>query len=384
MHVVAFLSDLARYRDRALAWRHAAERVGSMTLLTLRPPGFDLASSALRIEPLGDLRGLAARAALVRWWHQHRGPVNLLHDAQGFLLPVFAEVGRQGPVRLSSSFTFAGDWFTHLRGRYPVEWRVREARNWAYLGLEWALARVCDAFTVFGEGHIAPCARTWQVPPERIHSIPNCVDPQGFSPIGPVADTGFPAGDPVLLFVGQVFRYKGVHELLDAVAHLRNRHPRLRLVLVGDVPTQATAPVQAHIAALRLADRVRLVGPVPRAELPAFLRAASIVVLPSYTEGSPRVLIEAMACGRPIVGTDLPGIAALDPHHEAIPLVPRADATALATALDRLLSDPVAAATAGARNRQRYLAHHTPEAAGEALAEVYRRLTARRPRSSRE
>lgn len=375
MHIVAFLADLKRYRDRALAWQRAAAQVGSMTLLTLHDPG-DLTLPGVRIEVLGEgLRGVAARLALLRWWQRNRHPVDLLHDTQGFMLPLFARVGRRGPVRLTSAFATSFDWFHQFRGAHPVEWRVREVRNYTYLALEWALARVSDAFTVFGEGHIAPSARAWQVPPDRIFSIPNCVDPQGFSPEGPVGETGFAPGDPVLLFVGQVFRYKGVYELLDALAALRPELPRLRLLMVGDVPPGAE--VRAHIERLGVGEHVLLPGPVGRAALPGLMRAASVVVLPSYTEGSPRVLIEAMACGRPIVGTDLPGIAALDPEGGSIPLVPRGDAAALASALRGLLMHPEGAQLAGQRNRARYLAHHTPDAAGDVLADVYRRLARR-------
>lgn len=374
MHIVSFLVDPRAYRDRVLMWQRAAERVGTMTLLTAvpRPELAWPTSSALRIVPLGPgpLRRQPARLALMRWWEAQPRPPEILHDAQGFMLPLFARVGRGGPVRLTSTFASTWDWFTHLRGRHPVEWGVREARYWSHLALEWSLARVSDAFTVFGEGHRAPFARAYRVPLDRVFSIPNCVDPHGFSPDGPTTATGFAGDGPVLLFVGQLFRYKGVHELLEAVAAL----PGVRLLLVGTAPGQAEAVVRARIDALGVGGRVRVVGAVPHEALPGLLRAADVVVLPSYTEGSPRVLIEAMACGRPIVGTDIPGIATLDPQGTCIVRVPRADAGALTAALARVLADPSAAAAAGARAHQRYLAHHTPEAAGDALAALYRQL----------
>lgn len=355
-------------------WRHAAERVGRMTLLTRGADLPDPGSQALRLVSLGTGGALAARAALLRWYRGQRRPPDLLHDTQGFMLPLFALLGRGGPVRLTSDFTSTYDWHAHLRGQHAVEWRVRELRYWLQVAEARALGRVADAFTVFGEGHRAPYARFVGVAEAQVHSIPNCVNPDAFSPDGPRGEPGFAPGDAVLLFVGQPFRYKGIHELLAAVAALAPRYPRLRLLVVGAAP--ADAVVRARVAALGLGERVRLAGARPRAELPGLMRAAAAVVLPSYTEGSPRVLIEAMACARPIVATRLPGIVTLDPAGESLRLVPRADAPALADALDAVLADPAAAEAAGQRGRARFLAHHTPEAAGEVLAALYRRLHA--------
>ncbi|MEZ4463131.1 MAG: glycosyltransferase family 4 protein, partial [bacterium] len=355
-------------------WRRAAERVGRMTLLTRGATLPDPGSSALRLHSLGTGGAVAARAALLRWWHAERPAADLLHDSQGFMLPLFAALGRGGPLRLTSDFTSTYDWHAHLRGQHAVEWRVRELRYWLQTAEARALGRLADAFTVFGEGHRAPFARFARVGVEQVHSIPNCVDPEGFSPDGPRADLGLDPGDPVLLFVGQPFRYKGIHELLEAVAALTPRFPRVRLLLVGSAPGGAEAIVRERVAALGLGAHVQLAGPRPRAELPGLMRAADVVVLPSYTEGSPRVLIEAMACARPIVGTDLPGIATLDPAGTCIRRVARADAPALAEALAATLADPGAAAEAGRRGRERFLRFHTPDAAGDALAALYQRL----------
>ena len=308
------------------------------------------------------------------WGLRLRGELaaDILHDTQGFMLPAFgtARASAPGAVRLTSNFASTWDWGAHLRGRWPVEWREREVRYHAQWLGELTLARAADAFTVFGEGHRAPAASAWHVPVERVHALPNCVDPAQFPLMQPRSETA----PPTLLFVGSVFRYKGVHELLAAVAQLSDRWPTLRLDMIGALPDGARNAVKDAIASHGLADRVRLVGTLPRSALPARMASASVVVLPSYTEGSPRVLIEAMACGRPIVATDIPGIAALDPDDAFIRRVPRFDADALSVAIDAMLSDPADAARRVALGRARFEAAHTPRAAGAVLAALYRTL----------
>lgn len=369
MQVIAWLVDLARYRDRALMFRAAAARIGQIRLVCATPPPADFMSHpALEIVPLADRRMRRQRLQLrfLRWLRRQPRP-DLLHDTQGFMTPAFA-LGGRGAVRLTSNFASTWDWARHLRGRWPVEWREREVRyHTQWLG-ELAQARVSDAFTVFGEGHRAPFARAYRVPIARVHSLPNCVAPEGFAALIPAVTA------PRLLFVGAVFRYKGVHELIDAVDQLRDRWPALTVDLVGPLPDRAEPAVRAHLEAVDLADRVRIVGRIPRAELAARMAQASAIVLPTYTEGSPRVLIEAMASARPIIATDIPGIATLDPERRFLRLVPRCAVDPLAAAIDQTLADPAEAERRGRLGRARFERAHTPEAAGAALAALYREL----------
>lgn len=367
MHVIAWLIDLARYRDRALMFQAAAERVGRMTLVCATPPPADLlTSSAVEIVPLSD-RPLRRQRLQYRFWRWLKAapPAAILHDTQGFMLPAFA--ARPQAVRLTSNFASTWDWARHLRGRWPVEWRAREVRYHTQWIGEQALARVGDAFTVFGPGHRALFADVYRVPVERVHSLPNCVDPARF----PLRD-GALAARPTLLFAGSVFRYKGVHELLAATRQLIPRWPDLRVQIMGSVPPNA--PVQAEIARLDLQAHVELLGARPRAELAAAMATAHALVLPSYTEGSPRVIIEAMARGCPVVATDIAGIRALDPDGDALRLVPRCTVDPLVAAIDAVLRDPAAAARRAARARARFEQAHTPTTAGAALAELYTAL----------
>jgi glycosyltransferase involved in cell wall biosynthesis len=368
MHVIAWLIDLARYRDRALMFQAAAEQVGRMTLVCATPPPADLPrSSAVDIVPLADgpIRRQRLQYRFLRWL-KTAPPAAILHDTQGFMLPAFARA-RPGTMRLSSNFASTWDWARNLRGRWPVEWPERELRYHMQWAGEFALARVTDAFTVFGPGHRTLFGETYRVPFERVHSLPNCIDPAAF-PLRKAPRSS----RPTLLFVGSVFRYKGIYELLAATRWLRTRWPDLHLRIVGGVPPKSK--VRAEIARLDLGASVELLGPRPRAELATEMATAHAIVLPSYTEGSPRVLIEAMASGCPIVATDIAGIQALDPDGQALHLVPRFEVQPLAHALDRVLRDPEDATRRAELARQRFEQVHTPTAASRALAELYQEL----------
>jgi glycosyltransferase involved in cell wall biosynthesis len=148
-----------------------------------------------------------------------------------------------------------------------------------------------------------------------------------------------PAGPPVVMFPARLIGDKGVGEFLAAVAALKPRHPAARFVLVGRTdPLNPTAMRDADIQAL--ADRGLVEWWGFSTDMPATLARAAIIVLPSYREGLPRGLIEAAACRRAIVTTDVPGCRDVVRHEVNGLLVPARDGAATAAAIARLLDDP--------------------------------------------
>ena len=144
------------------------------------------------------------------------------------------------------------------------------------------------------------------------------------------------AAGPVVLFVGRLVYYKGVEVLIDAMAHCEGT-----LLLAGDGPLEPT--LRARAAARGIADRVRFLGRVSDADLPACYHAADLFVLPSiaFTETFGVVQIEAMAAGLPVVSTNLPtGVPWVNQHGSSGLTVAPGDADALAAAIRRLTVDP--------------------------------------------
>jgi teichuronic acid biosynthesis glycosyltransferase TuaC len=136
----------------------------------------------------------------------------------------------------------------------------------------------------------------------------------------------------LVLYVGRLVAEKGLRELVEAMRLLRREHPRAELVLVGD------GPLRQEFAELALdpGNHLRLVGAQPAAEVAQWMAACNLLALPSYSEGHPNVLVEALACGRPVVSTPVGGVPEVVDQSCAM-LAPPRDATALAGALAGVL-----------------------------------------------
>jgi glycosyltransferase involved in cell wall biosynthesis len=175
------------------------------------------------------------------------------------------------------------------------------------------------------------------VEPSRITIVRNGVDRSLFFPRDRQAERaalGVPREAPVILFVGRVEPQKGVGELLAAFDRLRARLPRAKLVMIGDGP--AAGAVRDH--ARRLGDgAVLLLGPRPHSEVARWMGASDLLALPSWAEGTPNVVLESLASGRPVVATPVGGIAEVLSDPAAGVLVPPRDAAALAGALEHAL-----------------------------------------------
>ena len=143
-----------------------------------------------------------------------------------------------------------------------------------------------------------------------------------------------PHDGQTLLFVGRLAGVKGVPILLEAMAALKARHPALRLVLIGDGPERATLEALAK----PLGDSVSFLGYRSQSEVAEALAQADVFALPSFAEGVPVVLMEAMAAGVPVVATQIAGIPELVRHGDSGLLVPPGDAEALTEAIDALLA----------------------------------------------
>jgi glycosyltransferase involved in cell wall biosynthesis len=160
-----------------------------------------------------------------------------------------------------------------------------------------------------------------------------------------------PDGAPIVMLPARMLWDKGVGEFVEAARLLRARGLGARFVLVGDTDVNRAAVPRARLAGWQAEGVVEWWG--RRDDMPEVLAAASVVVLPSYREGCPKVLLEAAACGRAIVTTDVAGCRdVVTPEREGL-LVPARDAAALADAIAALVTDaPRRAACAAAARRR--------------------------------
>jgi glycosyltransferase involved in cell wall biosynthesis len=138
----------------------------------------------------------------------------------------------------------------------------------------------------------------------------------------------------LVLFVGRLDTAKGIEELLEAFASLANRRPRLRLSFVGDGP--GGKHLRSKAKHLGLEGRVILKGALSSQEVAHWFAAANVLALPSYNEGYPNVVIEALSCGRPVIATNVGGILELVNEESGILIAPR-DSRALAGAIEKAM-----------------------------------------------
>jgi glycosyltransferase involved in cell wall biosynthesis len=140
----------------------------------------------------------------------------------------------------------------------------------------------------------------------------------------------------LVLFVGRLDTAKGIGELLEAFASLASRRPNLRLAYVGDGP--GGDHLRSKAKHLALEDRITLIGACLSEKVAQWLAAANVLALPSYNEGYPNAVIEALSCGRPVIATNVGGILELVNENSGILIAPRnsrALAEAIETAMER-------------------------------------------------
>ncbi|WOI58394.1 glycosyltransferase [Palleronia sp. LCG004] len=166
---------------------------------------------------------------------------------------------------------------------------------------------------------------------DRLKIVHCGVEPDLYGGDRPVCE----AGEPVrFLFVGRLARVKGLLVLLEALERMGDVN--LRLDIVGDGPDRALLEDRAR----PLGDRVRFLGYRRQDEVAGMLNETDIFVLPSFAEGVPVVLMEALAAGRPVVATQVAGVSELVEDSVSGFIVPPGDIEALSDRIRRLATDP--------------------------------------------
>lgn len=180
------------------------------------------------------------------------------------------------------------------------------------------------------------------VAPDRSEVVGNGVDVEIFQPVDRAEARrrfGLPDGAKVLISVGGLVERKGMHRVIDCLPGLLAAHPNLHYLIVGSGgPEGDMRPeLEAQVARLGLGGRVHFLGALPPAELKWPLSAADVFALATRNEGWANVFLEAMACGLPVVSTDVGGNAEVVCRPELGSIVPFGDAAALEHALDAAL-----------------------------------------------
>lgn len=368
-----------------------------------RADGFDVTVACPDSHFARTMRELGAD---VRPWHATRAPGRSLPDEVRRLARVIHEVRPEVLHAHSAKAGLAAR--LAVRGRIPTVFQPHAwsfeavggvtavaATAWERWAARWTARVVCVSEAERARGVRAGVHAHWRV-------IPNGVDPERYRPAAPVqadileqadtavqvakvvqADTPGPTGttavrtalaplaglDPAALLVvcvGRLCRQKGQDVLLQAWPSVLRRVPGVRLVLVGDGPEEERLRQLAP-------EGVLFAGAVT--DTVPWYQAADLVVLPSRWEGMALAPLEAMACGRPVVVTDVAGAReSLPPGHRTHCLVPPGRPGPLADVLTGALLDPPLRESLGHQGRRHVLTTHDVRHSAEAVAALYREL----------
>lgn len=321
-----------------------------------------------RISPLSNMRSLLHLYRLIR---QERFDVVHVHT------PVAAVLGRVAaylagvPVIM---YTAHGFYFHD---------RMAEYKRRPLIWLERMLGRITNVLFTQSKEDAVTAARERICPMERVVWIGNGVDLGKFQVSGREETReklGIGEDERVVGFVGRMVREKGVVELMEAAEAAGRIVPGLRLLLVGDtLDSDRDHKTKAELKRIMdrdgLASRVTFTGFIE--DVASVMPAMDVLALPSYREGMPRTIIEAMACGKPVVATAIRGCREEVVHGVTGLLVPPKDATALGQAIIHLLSNPTTAARMGAEGRKRAMELFDERQVLERQIQVYDRLVMR-------
>ncbi|MDB9528197.1 glycosyltransferase family 4 protein [Oscillatoria sp. CS-180] len=172
-----------------------------------------------------------------------------------------------------------------------------------------------------------------------------------------------------LLYVGRLAAMKGLPVLFEAMDKLKDQLPDLKLTVVGDGGERSD--IEAIAQELDLSDRIDFVGYKSQTEVREYLQTADIFVLPSFAEGVPVVLMEAMAAGVPVLTTRIAGVPELVTHNESGWLVPPGDTVALADGLKMLVNDAALRNQFGKAGHDKVVAEFNVVQESKKLSEIF-------------
>jgi glycosyltransferase involved in cell wall biosynthesis len=350
---------------------HGAEAMAAELIRQLHVLGVENHVALLDNDGRGDGQLLTQTRGCVA--HSARLPCSGSFDLQTFR--ALARYLIEHDIDVVHSHKYKTTFYAAAVCRWQSRRLVTTYHNWitttpalkAYALLDKTLAR----FNSAAVGVSTPVVQTlsrW-VPRQRLHQIDNGVDVERFRPVADRAqmqgELGLAGAGPLLGCVGRLSQEKGIDRLLAGLSQLP-KSLNWRLALVGDGDQQN--PLREQAEALGLADRVHFLG--RHGDTVRYFQAFDLFVLPSYVEAFPMALLEAMACGCPVVASSVGEVARIVDGGACGRLVAEGDPAAWTCALAESLNELEPLQAKAKRGRERIMAQYS----APAMAQAYRRL----------
>lgn len=345
------LEEMLRRGHRVIALAASATPEITAQLATL---GVEFEAIELDRTGMNPLADVVAVAALVRTLRRLAPDVMFAYTFKpviyGLLAARIARVPRRYAMITGLGYSFAGQ----------EHWKRRILRRGVSGGLRVALSGATAVFVQnpddFADLQAAHALGA---------STPTHVVRGSGVDLEQYATQPFPDGPPVFLFVGRLLREKGFEDFVELARRLRGK---ARFVAVGWLDPNPASVSAAEVARWVADGLFDYPGEVT--DVRPYLARCHVLVLPSYREGTPRSVLEAMATGRPVIVTDVPGCRETIEDGVHGFLTPVRDPAALVVAAERLLADPAQARTMGKRARQRVEQLYDARVIASGMAEV--------------
>jgi starch synthase (maltosyl-transferring) len=250
---------------------------------------------------------------------------------------------------------------------------VSPTKQHLYAAAERRTAAWATRIIAVSDGIASELINRYGIDPAKVVVIPNGIEPDRLQPTRTRAavreELGIDASVPLVLQIGRLTPQKGYDLLIAAMPAVRERHPEVRLLCVGDGPDLEL--LEALAASHHMENRIYFAG--HREDVPDLLAAADLIVLASRSEGMPYSLLEAMGMGMAVVATRIGGIAEVVEDETTGVLVPAESPPALASAIIDLLGDEPRRARLGSAARSVVMQRFTAAATAESVVELYQR-----------
>jgi len=353
-------------------WAHSAQGAGA---------GLQISIATYVRGAAGASQGFvdAARAAGIT--------THVIRERGRFDRSIFAQlayiVAQAAPHLIQTHNTKSHLLLRHLRRASTVPW-IAFQHGYQDTDLKLHLYNQLDRWTLRSADRVVSVCRAFTarliaygVREQRIRVLHNSVMPAATvteeAQAALKGQLGIVADEAVILAIGRLSGEKGHADLIDALHHMPPASRRWKMLIVGDGPEKAR--LERLVAARGLTDRVVFVGFRPQVE--AYYAIADVFVLPSHSEGSSNVLLEAMAARVPIAATSVGGTPEIVADGDTALLTAAGDSPALGRSLQRLLAQRDFAAGLAERAGTRALTHFSPERYRGALTEIYSDALAR-------
>lgn len=356
-------------------WRPLLERGWEVTFITPDGPHVEPGKQAgLRWLPLALQRrihvgsDIAGTVQLARYFLRDRYDIVHTHNIKaGHIGRVVAALTRVPIV-------------VHTIHGMAYSMQTPPLKRAAHAVLEKIACLGCDMVLSQSREDRDTCVRTRVIDPERVVVIGNGIDLSRFDPAKLATSRdevrralGLGPDEIVFFSAGRLIVEKGFVELFEATARARQQDPRIRLVVAGDLDERADTLDAATLARAR-EQGVLLLG--RRTDMPELYAACDVVVLASWHEGMPRVLIEGAAMAKPLIATDVPGCREIVESSSNGLLVPMRDPGALSRAMLELAAAPALCRRMGDHNAVEARSRYAIERAVGIVNDVYERLLA--------